>query len=175
MSAASNKPATLEERPMLFSAVAQFLKAHSNFESSQPIEAALEDLKSCTRMNDVFTLPLQHKLLSMDSALQYAMFLRAAPATFEAALEEEALETPFTGDAAFSCGFALDTIHSVYDLGVADLTSYVQEAIDEAEDDDEDDDESEEESEEEAPAEEAKSAADGKKKRTASAARKSAK
>ena len=134
---------------MAFAAIQSFLKAHNNFESTQSINAVFEELQHCTSMNDIFNLPLSHKMLNMDAALHFMIFLSKMPDAFKSELDSDDLEAPFVGKDSFSVPDAVNMITDLYDLGVSDMISpHIDEAI-EDEDEDEDDEDDEEEDDEE--------------------------
>ena len=125
------KEPTLKDRPNLFNAIDSFIRANTNFESSVPVNAVIDDMDKCTRLQEIFQSPLQRQLFNMDAALRWALFMRCAP---KRALEE--------GDPAYTDRFdveaAIDLIAQVYDIGV-------QEHVWEHFEIDSDDDEEEEE------------------------------
>lgn len=103
---------TLEEQSTLMVGVDSFVRSNANFESSIPIDSALEEMKACTGAQQLFTIPLRHQLFSMDAALHWALFLEAICGGADA--------QPRTGTAwtDFSAKDALALLCTVYDVGV---------------------------------------------------------
>lgn len=126
-------PAKLGDCPVLSGAVDAFIRANANFESSAAVTAAIDEMLALEDLQGVFEAPIRHKLLAMDAALCWALFLSSAPkhATSE-------------GDpklAKFSEKKALALIAAVYDVG---MDSAVWEHFDaDSEDEEDDDDEGE--------------------------------
>lgn len=113
----SKKPARatpLSEHEELSLAIESFLRENTNFESSVPVNSAVDAMAALTDIQEVFMLPLQRQLLNMDGALRWALFLALAPAR-----AEECGDRPFSA-APFSADAAMALISSVYDLGVGD-------------------------------------------------------
>lgn len=106
----------LEEHEELFHAVEGFIRANTNFESSIPVNTAIEMIAGCTTLQELFTMVLQRQLLNLDGALHWALFLSLAPAR-----AEEAGDKPFSAAAPFSATAALALIATVYDLGVQEI------------------------------------------------------
>ena len=131
----SSSKSPLVDHEELFHAVEGFIRANTNFESSVPVNTAIEMIANCTSLQDLFTLVLQRQLLNMDGALHWALFLSLAPAR-----AEEAGDRCFSAAAPFSATAALALIASVYDLGVQEVVAehfeYDSES-DEEEDEDE--------------------------------------
>lgn len=125
----------LEEHEELFHAVEGFIRSNTNFESSIPVNTAIEMVASCTTLQDLFTMVLQRQLLNMDGALHWALFLSLAPAR-----AEEAGDKPFSASAPFSATAALALIASVYDMAVQEVVGEHFEYDSEDEDEDEDED-----------------------------------
>lgn len=119
-------------RPVTLKAIECFLKAESCFESSVVIDGAMKDIKECVTLNDVFLVPLRDKILSMDGALHFILFLRTATSK---PIDDS--EPAFTADAKFSADDALEFLVGCYDLGVHDAVwSHVDDAIEGDEGDD---------------------------------------
>lgn len=117
-SAKASAASPLREHEELSLAVEGFIRANTNFESSIPVNTALEILNAQTSLQDVFTTVLQRQLLNLDGALRWALFLSLAPAR-----AEEEGDQPFSPAAPFSATAALALIASVYDMGVAEVVS----------------------------------------------------
>ena len=66
---------TIKDLDALNFAIDSFIRSNSNFESSIIINAATEEVEQCTSMQLAFAVPLQHKLLTLDSALKWVFFL----------------------------------------------------------------------------------------------------
>jgi hypothetical protein len=122
----------LAEQEALFRAISSYVRSNTNFESSIPTDAAIEEIGNCLTLGEAFRIPLQRQIFSMDSALRWVLFLGAAPTR-----AEEEGDQPLTGK-AFSPAEALDLITQVYDLGM-------QEAVWDHFEVDEDDEEEEDE------------------------------
>lgn len=96
----------------LFHAIDGFIRANCNFESSVPVNAAIDEIGKSATLQGAFTTPLQHQLFNMDSALRWVLFLAVAP---ERAEKEG--DAPFA-PGSFSSQDALTLISQVYDIGV---------------------------------------------------------
>jgi hypothetical protein len=132
-----NHPA-LQDHPALWQAVEEFIKQNACFASSIPIDAAMQELGDCTDIQNLFAIPMQHRIISMDVALRWMLFLHRAPQR-----AVEAGDEPFSKDVEFSADGALALIADVYDLGVNEAVyDFFDE--DEAEEVDEEPEESEE-------------------------------
>jgi hypothetical protein len=131
-------PQELVSHEALFHAIEGFVRSNCNFESSVPIEAALDEIGQSITLQDTFTIPLQRQLFNMDSALRWVLFLTIAPDRAEK--EGDALFAP----GSFSSQEALALISQVYDIGVQDA---VWEHFEEDDEDDEDEEDTEEETE----------------------------
>lgn len=103
----------LAGRPTLVKAIDNFLNDHSGFESSVAHGEMLNDIRECTTLNDVFLVPLRHKIINMESALKFILFLRIAT---KAPIDDA--EPDFIGDSKFSTEEAFASIEELYDLGV---------------------------------------------------------
>jgi hypothetical protein len=129
---------SLADCPAFHAAIEEFVRANNHFDSSYPVNAALEEMAKCHSFAEVFALPLQHKLFTMEVALHWALFLKLAP---DRAAEEGDTST-LAGN--FSADDAFDKIASIYDIGVQNAVWEHFEADDDddedAEDDEEDDD-----------------------------------
>jgi hypothetical protein len=126
----------LEECALLSSAVDAFIRGNSNFESSVPVNEALEVMQGQTGLQEIFATPIQHKLLTMDGALTWALFLHTAP--------KHAIEGGDPRLGKFSEKKALAMIATVYDLG---MEASVWEHFEEDSDDEDSDEDSTEGSE----------------------------
>ena len=119
---------TIKDLDALNFAIDSFIRSNSNFESSIIINAATEEVEQCTSMQLAFAVPLQHKLLTLDSALKWVFFLTIIIPSIISSLapeegEEDDEETKemnakLTEFDTFLSTDALKLIASVYDLGV---------------------------------------------------------
>lgn len=123
----------LDTHEMLFHAIEGFIRANSNFESSVPVNAAIDEIGNSMSLQEAFTIPLQRQLFNLDSALRWVLFLTIAP---ERAEKEG--DAPFA-PGSFSSQEALTLISQVYDIGVQDAVW--EHFEDEDEDEDYDDEE----------------------------------
>lgn len=114
----------------LFHAIDGFIRANCNFESSIPINAAIDEIGESVTLQDVFTAPLQRQLFNMDSALRWVLFLTVAPER----VEKEG-DTPFA-PGSFSSQEALTLVSQIYDIGVQETVWEHFESEDEDEDED---------------------------------------
>ncbi len=133
--AAPRATGALIEHAALFRAIENFIRANSNFESSIPINAAVDELGKSADLTTTFSIPLQHKLLTMEGALQWVLFLSVAP---DRAVQEG--DAPFSPEAPFSSAQALALLAGVYDVGVQEAV-WEHFALDDEDEDDEDDEE----------------------------------
>jgi hypothetical protein len=97
--------------PLMFAAVEKFIHEHSNFESSVAAQTCIAALGEATTLNEAFEVPLKQKLLSMEGALYWVLFLSAGPDRAEADGDPAPSE-------AFSSREALALIAKVYDNGL---------------------------------------------------------
>jgi len=110
-------PATpLRDHEELTLAIESFLRENTNFESSIPVNGALDAIAPLTTLQEVFTLPLQRQLLGLEGALKWALFLSLAGAR-----AVDAGDAPYSAAAPFSAAAALTLIAQVYDLGVSEV------------------------------------------------------
>lgn len=100
----------VDEHNVLFDAIANFVRSNCNFESSIPINAALDEMFVCNDLQTMFAIPLQHKLFNMESSLKWVLFLSISN---ERAVSEG--DKPFT---EFSSQAALMLISQVYDISI---------------------------------------------------------
>ncbi|MFA6166483.1 MAG: hypothetical protein WC700_07710 [Gemmatimonadaceae bacterium] len=133
----SSKPTTKSGAPLaayesLSAAVESFVQSNTNFESSTMLKPVVDDLKACTDLNQLFILPLRQRIFSFSSALVWVVFLKNMPC----AVEDEA--PPFSAAVEFSADKALETIASVYDLGMQEAVWDHFEDSDDEDSDDED-------------------------------------
>ena len=129
------EPGTLAACPELFAAAEAFLMENTNFESSQPVAAAVEALGGLRSLREVFLAPLRRRLLGMEAALKWLLFLSAAPGLAREKEEEvpEAL-------AVLDASEALGQIATVYDLGFqAAVAAHFEDSEDDDSDDSDDD------------------------------------
>jgi hypothetical protein len=124
----------LADHESLYHAIEGFVRANCNFESSVPINTAVEELGRCAGLQEAFAIPLQRQLFNMDAALRWVLFLAVAPRR-----AEEDGDAPFA-PGSFSCEEALGLISQVYDMGTQDS---IWDHFESDEDDDDDDDEEE--------------------------------
>jgi hypothetical protein len=110
---ASTGPLRLADRPAFFNAIDNFVRANTNFESSVPLNAAIDELENATRLQDIFQQPLQRQLFSFEAALRWALFMAVAP---DHAVKEG--DPEFTD--SFSVQDAMVLITQVYDIAVQD-------------------------------------------------------
>lgn len=104
-------PPLKDAHPLLYEAASIFVQEHCNFESSAATKSCVNDLGEATSLQQAFAVPLRHKMLDMDSALYWVLFLQIGPA--RAAADGEA-----PPGEPFSAGEALNLIKAVYDNGV---------------------------------------------------------
>lgn len=121
----------IADRVELFHAIDGFVRGNCNFESSIPVNIAIEDIGKCGSLQAAFMIPLQRQLFNMEAALRWALFLVVAPEGAEKEGDE-----PF--DEEFSSQDALLLIAQVYDIGVQEMVWDHFEPDDEDEDEDED-------------------------------------
>ena len=119
----------LADHDSLYHAIEGFVRANCNFESSVPINTAVEELGRCAGLQDAFAIPLQRQLFNMDAALRWVLFLAVAPQR-----AEEEGDAP-CAPGSFSCEGALGLISQVYDMGTQDSIWDHFESDDEEEDD----------------------------------------
>ena len=107
---------TLESDEILFGAIENFIRENAVFESSIPINAAIEEMAACTDLQSVFLVPISRQLLSMEGALLWIHFLVMAPehAAEEAAADEGNGGAPFGELDAVQ---AHKTLSNIYDVG----------------------------------------------------------
>lgn len=124
----SGKNETIGDRPVLFGAISHFLENSSIFESSVPVDAALDEIAKVTKLNDAFAIPMRRMILNMDGCLRFALFLSVVG---EKPVDED--ESPFSGDSKFSPSVAFKAIAECFDLGVQDIVhNNVEDALDDA-------------------------------------------
>lgn len=139
------KNCKMVERPILMTAIESFLRDHSNVESTVAHDTMFKDIEECTTLDEVFLVPLKHKMLNMDNALRFILFLTIASAT-PIKDEDSGEEDPdFLPEGRLDHTKAYGAIESCFDLGVkAAIWDYVDKAIDgDSDDEDEGDDEEE--------------------------------
>ena len=105
---------TLEAQSILLVGVESFIRSNANFESSVPINTALEEMKACTNVQQLFTIPLRHQLISMDAALHWALFLEVICGSQNSEVQSRT-GTAWTN---FAVKDALALMCEVYDVGV---------------------------------------------------------
>lgn len=102
----------LKERLIFASAVENFVRSNSNFESSVPVTTCVEELLNVSSVQDIFTVPIRHRLFTFNSALLWVMFLTLAPGRAVVEGEQQ------FASGGFSTKESLKLIASVYDNGV---------------------------------------------------------
>ncbi len=113
------------DRPLFTRAVKEFLHKNAAFESSKAIDDAMADIVRSVRLNEVFIVPMRHKILNMDGCLRFMLFLHVAAAE---PIEDEAA---FSGDTKFSAATALKEISSCFDEGIQDVVEdCIEDALD---------------------------------------------
>jgi hypothetical protein len=98
----------------LFRAIDGFVRTNANFESSIPVNLALEEIGKSVSLQEAFAIPLQRQLFNMDSALRWVLFMTVAPER-----SESEGDAPFS-DGGFSSREGLVLIKQIYDIGVQD-------------------------------------------------------
>lgn len=121
----------------LFHAIDGFVRANCNFESSIPVNAAIEDMIKLTNLQEIFAIPLQRQLFNFDTAVKWVFFLSVVP---EKAQEEGDEMIAQLGE--FSSKEAFNLIAQVYDIGTQE-NIWVHFDYDEDEEDEEDEEEPE--------------------------------
>lgn len=134
----------LKEFDMLLCAMDSFIRGNGNFESSMVINAAVSELEQCTSIQQCFSIPLQHKLFNMDSALKWVLFLATIPEKIieQFADDEEfaELKDDFNEFINFSTLDSLKLIANVYDIGIQEhILSHLEDESDDDGASDEDD------------------------------------
>ena len=115
---------TVKEIESLYVAIDSFIRSNSNFESSVVINAAIEEIEQCSSLQLVFTVPLQHKLLTFDSALKWVLFLTIIMSNLIIDEDEETddetkeMNIKMNTFDDFSASDAIKLIASVYDIGI---------------------------------------------------------
>jgi len=104
-------PVPLGKRPVLYDAIDSFIRANTNFESSIPINSAIDAMEGFTSRFEIFQEPLQRQMFNLESALLWALFMTKAPKRAETEGE------PAFAD-EYTANRALDLIADVYDVGV---------------------------------------------------------
>lgn len=137
---------TIADHENLFIAIENFVRGNSNFESSIPVNAALEEIGKLTNLQEAFAIPLARQVFAMDAALRWVLFLTVAPARAEAMGDE-----PFPASKLLFAQAALEMVSGVYDIGLQE-TIWEHFEDEEDEGDEEDDEGDEEDEEEDAPA-----------------------
>lgn len=119
----------IDAAPLLFDAAERYLRANSNFESSVVIQETVDALAEVTTGDELFALPLQHKLLSMDAALRWALFLAVAAT--------HPNSDQFFESGPFDAQAALQLIGGVYDMGIKEaVLDYLEDDSDDSESED---------------------------------------
>lgn len=112
--------------PDLFDAIEGFIRQNANFESSIVQKRVVDEIGAATDVMVAFAVPMQNALLSMDGALRWAMFWRAAIDRNDTA---DFPSDMFTADAA------IRLITQVYDTGFQDAVLQYFEESDSSDDD----------------------------------------
>lgn len=135
-----------ETHPVLLDAIEFFLSENTVFESSNAVQLAMEEIEKCPNLNEAFIIAIQHKLLGMDGALRFGLFLAQAPEKINR--EIDVPEPTFALADKFSADAAMNVVYDVFNLAVSSIVdAAVTSALGF-------DDESESEDEEEADADE---------------------
>jgi len=138
----------LKDFDILYTAMDGFIRSNNNFESSMVINMALDELEQCTSIQQCFSVPLQHKLFSMDSSLKWVLFLVTIPEKIieQNSEDEEFMQimNEFKVFSEFSCVESMKLIASIYDIGMQDniFLHLDDEDSDNEEDNSEDDEDS---------------------------------
>ncbi len=136
-----------ETHPVLLDAIEYFLTENTVFESSNAVQIAMDDVEKSHNLNEAFIVAIQHKLLGMDAALRFCLFLAQAPEKINR--EIDVPEPTFAAADKFSADAAMNVVYDVFNLAVSGIVdAAVTSALGY-------DDESESEDEEEAEAAEA--------------------
>ena len=113
--------ATVKDFEPLYLAIESFIRSNSNFESSVVINAALEEIEQCASLQLTFSIPIQHKLLTLESVLKWVLFLTVIPSALLVDEEDEEYKTKLSEFNQFSANEALKLVAEVYDMGVQDI------------------------------------------------------
>lgn len=129
-----------ETHPVLLDAIEFFLTENTVFESSNAVQLAMDDIEKSQNLNEAFIVAIQHKLLGMDAALRFCLFLSQAPGQINRDIDVP--EPVFAPADKFSADAALNVVYDVFNLAVsgivdAALTSAL--GYDESETEDEED------------------------------------
>jgi hypothetical protein len=139
-----NRPLA-ETHPVLLDAIEFFLTENTVFESSNAVQLAMEDIEQSRNLNEAFIAAIQHKLLGMDAALRFCLFLAQAPEKINR--EIDVPEPAFDPADKFSADAAMNVIYDVYNLavsGIVDTAVTSALGFDESESEDEEDAEEDE-------------------------------
>jgi len=106
--------------PILLTAVDLFLSEHTGFESTEVHDLVQADIKEVGDLQEASLVPVRHKILNFDGALQWGFFLTVASDRFG---------LPFSFDKYAR------VIRDIYDLATdAIIASALERAFGEAED-----------------------------------------
>ena len=109
----AERAVALGDCAQLARAIKAFVEETTDLESSVPIADAVKTLNLCTKMNDVFLVPLRRQLFGLNDALTWAFFLSHAGAHAVSKGDPE-----FSAGAPFSVLAAHAAAAEVYDLGM---------------------------------------------------------
>lgn len=135
-----------ETHPVLLDAIEYFLTESTVFESSNAVQLAMEEVEKSKNLNEAFIVAIQHKLLGMDAALRFCLFLAQAPEKINRELDVP--EPAFSAADKFSADAAMNVVYDVFNLAVSGIVdAAVTSALgydDETESEDEEDAEADE-------------------------------
>ncbi len=127
----------LSEYQLLYDAVEAFVESHVNFENNETIEEVLDELKKTTDYRSMFKIPLAHKLFSMQSAMEWLIFIQLATKQDT----QGGNTNKFSSLTNFSADDATNIILNVYTQSIEQnyLEFFAADSEDEDDDEDEDD------------------------------------
>jgi hypothetical protein len=123
----------------LFHAIDGFVRANCNFESSIPVNAAIDDMVKLNNLQEIFAIPLQRQLFNFDTAVKWVFFLSVVPTR----AQEEGDEM-IANLGEFSSKEAFNLIAQVYDIGTQENIWVHFDYDDEEDEEDEAEDDEEE-------------------------------
>jgi hypothetical protein len=103
-----------ETHPVLLDAIEYFLTENTVFESSNAVQLAMEDIEKSQNLNEAFIVAIQHKLLGMDGALHFCLFLSQAPGQINRDIDVP--EPIFAPADKFSADAAMNVVYDVFNL-----------------------------------------------------------
>lgn len=121
---------SIDQYPVLFGAIKTFLYANSSFESSIPVNCAIDDIGKATDLQNAFVIPIQRQLFPMETAMKWVLFLTLAPPHAEKFGEQ-------VFGSVLNAHEALKTIGQIYDIAVVSLIydNFEEDSSDEEEED----------------------------------------